>query len=178
MSATDKTCSASRPFPTFRGIFVSTFFASDDSVSAYYGLVPRRGHSGKKNKHNDSITKAWDSLVRLMLVEAVSGNMAAAKTNTKKRARGATVSAEVEQEARKCNTRNRRNRRRLAELTEKGKVANVAKTAVASELTRDMWVIGRMVQAELAGGGGPAALRYPARCLFEEGAVSDRAQGG
>ena len=84
----------------------------------------------------------------LTLTEAVSGSLAAAKTNTKKPRKGAVVSSAVELEAKKCNARNRF---RLRDLTEKGKTANVVKMAVASELARDMWIIGRMVQRELAG---------------------------
>lgn len=51
----------------------------------------------------------------------------------------------IEREARKCNARNRS---RYADLAVRGKPANVAKIAVASELARDMWAIGGMVQRE------------------------------
>ena len=123
-------------------------FGRGRAVSSYYGLVPKRNNSGEKNKRHGSITKAGDALVRLTLTEAVSGSLAAAKTNTKKPRKGAVVSSAVELEAKKCNARNRF---RLRDLTEKGKTANVVKMAVASELARDMWIIGRMVQRELAG---------------------------
>ena len=116
-------------------------------MSAYYGLVPKRSNSGEKSNRNGSITKAGDSLVRLLLTEAVSGSIPAAKTNTKSRRRGADVSPAVEQEARKCNARNRA---RYGDLVARGKTAIVVKAAVASELARDMWIIGRMVQQELA----------------------------
>lgn len=39
---------------------------------------------------------------------------------------------------------------RYKALIANGKHVNVTKTAVASELVRDMWIIGRMVQRELA----------------------------
>lgn len=123
-------------------------FGRGRSVSAYYGLVPKRSHSGDKNKRNGSATKAGDSLVRLMLVEAVSGSISAARGNVKGRRKGADVSPAVEREAAKCNARNRA---RYSDLVSKSKNANVVKMAVASELARDMWVIGRMVQRELAG---------------------------
>ena len=122
-------------------------FGRGRSVSAYYGLVPKRSNSGEKSNRNGSITKAGDSLVRLLLTEAVSGSIPAAKTNTKSRRRGADVSPAVEQEARKCNACNRA---RYGDLVARGKTANVVKAAVASELARDMWIIGRMVQQELA----------------------------
>lgn len=122
-------------------------FGCGRAVPSYYGLVPRRGNSGEKRNRNGGITKAGDSLVRLVLAEGVGGGVPAAKTNTKARRRGAEVSEAVEREARKCNARNRS---RYADLVARGKPANVAKIAVASELARDMWAIGRMVQRELA----------------------------
>ena len=125
-------------------------FGRGRAVSAYYGLVPKRNNSGEKNRRNGSITKAGDSLVRLLLTEAISGSIPTAKTNTKSRRKGADVSPAVEQEARKCNARNRT---RYSDLVSKSKNANVVKMAVASELARDMWIIGRMVQRELAGQG-------------------------
>ncbi len=44
-----------------------------------------------------------------------------------------------------------RNRRRYHDLVKAGKKANVAKVAVASEVVREMWVLGRIVQRELEG---------------------------
>lgn len=123
-------------------------FERGRSVSAYYGLTPKRNNSGEKNNRNGGITKAGDTLVRVLLTEAVSGSIPAAKTNTKSHRRGAGVSPSVEQEARKCNARNRA---RYRDLVARGKTVNVVKMAVASELARDMWIIGRMVQQELAG---------------------------
>ena len=55
----------------------------------------------------------------------------------------------VEAEAAKCNDRNRR---RYRGLVDAGKKANVAKTAVASELVRQMWAIGLVVAREQAAG--------------------------
>ena len=123
-------------------------FGRGRAVSAYYGLTPKRSNSGEKNNRNGGVTKAGDSLVRMLLTEAVSGSIPAAKTNTKSRRRGADVSPAVEQEARKCNARNRA---RYRDLVARGKTTNVVKMAVASELARDMWITGRMVQRELAG---------------------------
>ena len=121
-------------------------FGNGRSVSSYFGLTPKRSDSGEKTGRNGKITKAGDSLVRLLLVEGVCG-IGSAKTNTKKLRKGQIVSPQVEAEARKCNARNRA---RYDHLVASGKHANIAKTAVASELVRDMWIIGRMVQRELA----------------------------
>ena len=65
--------------------------------------------------------------------------------------KGCRVSAAVEAEAIRCN--NQRNARRYRDLVEAGKKANVAKIAVAKELVREMWVLGRMVQRELEAKG-------------------------
>ena len=71
-------------------------------------------------------------------------------TGARKRGRkGREVSAAVEAEAAKCNDRNRR---RYRGLVDAGKKANVAKTAVASELVRQMWAIGLVVAREQAAG--------------------------
>ena len=121
-------------------------FENGRSVSSYFGLTPKRSDSGEKTGRNGKITKAGDTLCRLLLTEGVCG-IGAAKTNVKKLKKGQAVSPQVEAEAKKCNARNRA---RYAHLVESGKHANVAKIAVSSELVRDMWVIGRMVQRELA----------------------------
>ena len=122
-------------------------FANGRSVSAYYGLTPRRKESDRKDKGSRRITKAGDSLCRLIIMEGMCG-IGAARTNRKQLKRGQTVSQQVEAEACKCNARNRT---RYRDLLSKGKHPNVAKVAVASEAVRDMWIIGRMVQRELSG---------------------------
>jgi len=121
-------------------------FSNGRSVSSYFGLTPRRSDSGEKTGRNGKITKAGDTLCRMLLTEGVGG-IGAAKSNVKKLRKGQVVSPQVEAEARKCNARNRA---RYEHLTASGKHANVAKIAVASELVRDMWIIGRMVQREQA----------------------------
>lgn len=112
-------------------------------MSAYYGLVPRHGDSGERVGNNGHITKAGDSLVRLLLTEAVSGSLVTARSNSKAIRKGAVVAEDIEREARKCNARNRS---RAAHLRGAGKNANVVKVALAGELARDMWIIGKMVQ--------------------------------
>lgn len=121
-------------------------FGRGRAVSAYYGLTPKRCDSGEKRGRNGGITKAGDSLCRTTLLEGVCG-IGAAGRNVKRLDPGQQVSAAIEAEARKCNERNRA---RYKALIANGKHVNVAKAAVASELVRDMWIIGRMVQRELA----------------------------
>lgn len=121
-------------------------FSSGRAVSAYFGLTPSRHSSGEKANKNGHITKSGDSTCRHAIIEALSciPNLT---SGTKKPAPGRLTSVQVEAEALKCNTRNVE---RYRHLIKAGKPANVAKTAVASELVRDMWIIGRMVQRELA----------------------------
>ena len=121
-------------------------FRNGRSVSAYFGLTPRRSDSGEKTGRNGPITKAGDSTCRHAVIESLA---AIPNFNARKKAlkRGQVVSAEVEAEAVKCNARNRK---RYSDLVGAGCKPNVAKTAVASELVREMWVLGRMVQRELA----------------------------
>ena len=54
-------------------------FGNGRSVSSYFGLTPKRSDSGEKTGRNGKITKAGDSLVRLLLVEGVCG-IGSAKT--------------------------------------------------------------------------------------------------
>lgn len=121
-------------------------FSNGLSVS-YFGLTPKRSDSGEKTGRNEKITKAGDTLCRMLLTEGICGSIGGTKTNVKKLKKGQVVSPQVEAEARKCNARNRA---RYEHLVAVDKHANVAKIAVASELIRDMWIIGRMVQREMA----------------------------
>ena len=122
-------------------------FSSGRSVSAYYGLTPKRKESDRKDKGLRKMTKAGDTLCRTSVLEGVCG-LGAAKVNKKPLRKGQTASPQVEAEAWKCNERNKA---RYKALVANGKHPNCAKVAVASELVRDMWIIGRMVQRELSG---------------------------
>ena len=93
------------------------------------------------------MTKAGDALCRTSVLEGVCG-LEAARVNKKPLRKSQIVSPQGEAEARKCNERNRT---RYKTLVANGKHPNCAKVAVASELVRDMWIIGRMVQRELSG---------------------------
>lgn len=121
-------------------------FTNGRSVSAYYGFTPQRKQSDGKDKSSRKITKAGDTLCRLIILEGMCG-IGAARINRKQLKKGQIVSQQIEAEAYKCNMRNRT---RYRDLVAKGKHPNVAKVAVASEAVRDMWIIGRMVQRELS----------------------------
>lgn len=123
-------------------------FPNGRSVSRYFGLTPSRRDSGERVGRGGHITKAGDSTVRLAVVEGLSN--LPAWTGARKPARpGHEASAAVEAEAAKCNERNLR---RYRALVGAGKRPNVAKTAVASELVRQMWVLGSIADRERAGG--------------------------
>lgn len=123
-------------------------FPNGRSVSRYFGLTPGRRDSGERVGRNGRITKAGDTTVRRAVIEGLAS--LPSHTGARKRERkGREVSAAVEAEAAKCNDRNRR---RYRGLVDAGKKANVAKTAVASELVRQMWAIGLVVAREQAAG--------------------------
>ena len=131
-------------FITTMGDF--TRFKNGRSVSSYFGLTPRRNDSGERTGKNGHITKAGDTTVRRAVIEGLA-SLSTFTKGVKGVAKGKEVpSATIEAEAKKCNLRNVK---RFRHLIERGKSVNVAKVAVASELVRDMWIIGRMVQQEL-----------------------------
>ena len=124
-----------------------TRFKNGRSVSAYFGLTPKRHDSGEKAGKNGRVTKAGDTTVRHAVVEALA-NVSAFIRGAKALPKGkAAPPAQIEAEALKCNIRNVE---RYRHLIGRGKLPNVARVAIASELVRDMWVIGRMVQEEEA----------------------------
>jgi len=122
-------------------------FKNGRSVSAYFGLTPKRHDSGEKTGKHSGISKAGDTTVRHAVVEAltgIAGYTYAPKALPKAKK---APSLRIEAEAKKCNTKTVE---RYRHLIERGKTANIAKVAVASKLVRDMWVIGCMVQEEEA----------------------------
>ena len=121
-------------------------FRNGRSVSKYFGLTPTRHDSGEKVGRNGGISKAGDTTVRKAVVEGLASLPSFTKSQ-KRLARGCEVSAAVEAEARLCNARNVD---RYRSLVKAGKRPNVAKVAVASELVRQMWVLGSIVRGELA----------------------------
>jgi transposase len=122
-------------------------FKNGRSVSSYFGLIPKRHDSGERCGRSGHMTKAGDSTTRRAVIESLVG-IENFKPTAKALAKGAAAASRaVEAEALKCNIRNVE---RYSYLKSRGKSANVAKAAVASELVRDMWVIGRMVKEEMA----------------------------
>ena len=119
-------------------------FKNGRSVSKYFGLTPSRHDSGEKDGRNGRITKAGDTTVRKAVVEGLAGLPNFTKAQ-KRLPRDCEVGAAVEAEARLCNSRNVD---RYRALVKAGKRPNVAKVAVASELVRQMWVLGSIVRGE------------------------------
>ncbi|MEG0217072.1 MAG: transposase, partial [Raoultibacter sp.] len=115
-------------------------FRNGRSVSSYFGLTPSRKDSGEKTGRNGAITKAGDTTVRKAIVEGLASlpNFNGAKKWQRK---GREVSNAIEVEATKCNIRNLN---RYKHLVKAGRKPNVAKVAVASEVVREMWVLGLM----------------------------------
>lgn len=125
-------------------------FKSPRSVSKYLGLTPGRDDSGERcGRGGRKITRAGDTTVRRLLIEGLT-SLPSMTPSPKRPAGGGGVSLAVEAEAQRCN---QRNVERYRALVAAGKRPNVAKVAVASELARQMWVIGSMVQRGLAQAG-------------------------
>lgn len=120
-------------------------FKNGRSVTSYFGLIPKRNDSGEKTGRGGSVTKAGDTLVRHVIIEGLSG-LPNFKGNEKVQRKGREVSAAIEAEAIRCNARIYA---RYHHFIKVGKRPNVAKVAVAGELVRQMWFIGRMVKREL-----------------------------
>ncbi|HHT24200.1 MAG TPA: IS110 family transposase [Clostridiaceae bacterium] len=123
-----------------------TRFKNGYSVSRYFGLTPSRNDSGEKTGKNGHITKAGDTTVRKAVIEGLA-SLSQQNRIPKILRSGHEISAEVEEEARKCNIRHYK---RFRHLISKGKKINVAKVAVASEMVRDMWAIGLIVHREIS----------------------------
>jgi transposase len=123
-------------------------FRNGRSVSKYFGLTPTRHDSGERVGGGGRITKAGDTTVRKAVVEGLAG-LPSFNKSQKRLPRGCEASAAVEAEARLCNARNVD---RYRSLVGAGKRPNVAKVAVASELVRQMWVLGGIVRGELEQG--------------------------
>ena len=121
-------------------------FPNGRSVSSYFGFTPSRSDSGERRGHNGKISKAGDTTVRRAVVEGLA-SLPNFNATPKWPRKGHEVSTAIETEANKCNARNRR---RYHDLVAAGKKANVAKVAVAKEVVREMWVLGRMVDRELS----------------------------
>ncbi len=119
-------------------------FSSGRKVSCWAGVVPSNNSSGEREAHGP-MTKAGNSDLRRTLVEGVCG--IAAWTGAKK-AQGPAgeASAAVEAMAAQANARICGRYRHLVQ--DNHLHHNKAKVAVASELVRWVWAIGRQVQLE------------------------------
>ena len=124
-------------------------FGNGRSVSSYFGLTPTKRDGGPKRGNDGRITKAGDTSARRAVIGAIAGIArydAGPKAGPKE---GHEVSSAVEAEALKCNVRLVE---RHGRLVGDGKPPVVARTAIASEMVRDMWAIGLIVRRELGEG--------------------------
>ena len=113
-------------------------FSSAQRFSAYLGLVPGE-HSSSESRNRLGITKAGNSHIRTLLVEAAQsytrGRVGFKSKALKERQYGNP--ADVIAYADKANERLRR--KYYTMVLTKGKKANVVKTAIARELACFMW---------------------------------------
>lgn len=114
-----------------------TRFAKGNTYAAYLGLVPGE-HSSSDNVNRLGITKAGNSHLRLLLVEASGGICKGAVGHKSKdlKARQNGNAAEVIAYADKANTRLRS---KYYKMIRHGKKRNVAVAAVARELACFVW---------------------------------------
>ncbi len=112
-------------------------FAKGNTYAAYLGLAPGENSSGEK-VNRTGITKAGNSHLRLLLIEAAGGICKGAVGHKSKdlRARQNGNTAEVIAYADKANTRLRS---RYYKFIRHGKKRNVAVAAVARELACFVW---------------------------------------
>lgn len=123
-------------------------FGRGRAVSRWLGSIPKeRTSDGRGSKGH--ITKEGNSGLRRALVESASP-VSRWSDSPKARPKGNAASDECARIARKAA---RRLKGTYERLTQAGKPANVAKMAVASELARWCWAVGRQVDAELARAG-------------------------
>lgn len=124
-------------------------FGRGRSVSRYLGLTPGRHGGGPKVTGGGHITKAGDARCRRAVIEGAA-SVARSGGGREYCRKGHGASPAIEAEAARRNTRDAA---RYAHLIEAGRAKDVAKTAVASMLARDMWFVGTMVGSELAAKG-------------------------
>ena len=114
-------------------------FKKGNMYSAYLGLIPGEDSSGN-DKNRLGITKAGNSHLRKLLVEAAQGYT---------RGRVGFKSKDLKSRQEKCSSEvvayadraNERLRRKYYRMTLRGKKYNVAKTAIARELACFVWGI-------------------------------------
>lgn len=111
-------------------------FSSAQRFASYLGLVPGESSSGEK-QHHTGITKAGNSHLRRLLIEAAQqyGRGAVGKKSAALKARQASCPAQVVAYADKANERLQRKFYRIALRSRH----NIAKTAVARELACFIW---------------------------------------
>lgn len=111
-------------------------FPSAQQFASYLGLVPVGNSSGEKQQHT-SITKAGNSHLRRLLIEAAQqyGRGAVGKRSVALKARQTGCPTQIVAYADKANERLQRKFYRIALRSKR----NIAKTAVARELACFIW---------------------------------------
>lgn len=112
-------------------------FDHPESLMAYLGLIPSEHSSGGKERRG-SITKTGNGHVRRALVEAAQSYRLPARVSKAIKKRQEGLPEEIKKiawnaQVRLCN--------RYRALVGKGKKSNVAKTAIARELSGFVWAI-------------------------------------
>jgi transposase len=117
-------------------------FADAPQLMAYLGLVPSEHSSGKRERRG-GITKAGNSHVRRVLVEAAwTYRHPARKTATLQR-RAERTTAQIQEIAWSAQ---KRLCQRFHHLTMRGKLPVQVCTAIARELTGFIWAVGQQVE--------------------------------
>ena len=116
-------------------------FTGGRKVSCWLGCIPKNSSSGERTVHG-SITKAGNKYLRRALIEGVSG--ISRWSGAPKKPLCAPPSAPLAALAAKANARLYERARHLK--CDLAKNPNVIKVAIANELVRWAWVVGREVQ--------------------------------
>jgi transposase len=119
-------------------------FATASAFASWLGLVPSE-HSSGESSHKGNITKAGNSHLRKLLIEA-AWHYARATTTRKRNEWGEVVPVRIENHAAKGVKRLAERRRYLHA---KGKKPVVANCATARELACWVWAVGRMCEGSL-----------------------------
>ena len=112
-------------------------FDSPDKLMSYLGLIPSENSSGDK-QNRGGITKAGNSRVRRILIEAAKHQQNKPGVNRALAARRKGQEAWIIKIANKCH---KRLHQRYGHLIHSGKVHNKATAAVARELVGFVWSV-------------------------------------
>ena len=112
-------------------------FPTAEHFASFLGLVPKQ-HSSSDSRHLGSITKAGNSHLRRLLVEAANC-YSRGKIGNKSKLLKSRQAGNKQEIIAYADRGSERLRRKYTRYVFKGKPANVAKTAVARELACFIW---------------------------------------